>query len=289
MNDPILIDFDRLIQTDDTTKVEQKTLNFQKIQLPELERGEYFTSKSDILLLGFIIYYIYYEKIPTRSNQYENTNKPLFYDISNIEYESEAKFFSSCFLNEPNERPTIDELFHLFDKCFYAIFELKRNKEQKMIEIFESNSLNNKHNLYFLGKFYFFGLYATYPFSPNSKYLNSLEEKMTLAGKSIIRDIDRSIYYYCMAANQNSLEAQTRLGDIYYDGEYVPKDINKAIHYYSLAVKNHDSYASFQLGNIYKEGKYVPRDIDKAIHYFQLASYDPDYSIKDDLESDLKN
>ena len=283
MKDPILFDFDRLIQTDDEKEEEQKTLNFQKIQLPELERGEYLTSKSDILLLGFIIYYIYYEKILTRSNPYENTNKQLFYDISKIEYESKANFFSACFSIEPNERPTINEFFHLFDKYFLGFFEPKKYKEQKMIEIFDYNSLNQKHNLYVLGNIYFFGFYDSYRLSIIS------EVQMDFPDKYIIQDIDKGIHYYSLAANQNSLEAQIRLGDIYSVRKYVPRDINKAIHYYSLAANQNNSYASFQLVNIYREGIYIQPDINKEIHYFILASYDPDYSIEYKLKSIFKN
>ena len=47
--------------------------------------------------------------------------------------------------------------------------------------------------------------------------------------------------------------AQTNLGNIYYKGEYISRDINKAIHYLTLAANQNVVNAQFSLGNIYNE------------------------------------
>ena len=49
------------------------------------------------------------------------------------------------------------------------------------------------------------------------------------------RDINKAIYYFSLASNQNHSDAQFALGIIYYNGVYVPRDIKKSIHYLSLA------------------------------------------------------
>ena len=49
------------------------------------------------------------------------------------------------------------------------------------------------------------------------------------------RDINKAIYYFSLASNQNHSDAQFAVGIIFYKGIYVPRDINKSIHYLSLA------------------------------------------------------
>lgn len=53
-------------------------------------------------------------------------------------------------------------------------------------------------------------------------------------GKYIEQDINKSIYYLTLAANQNFFDAQLKLGTIYYEGKYVKQDINISIQYLAL-------------------------------------------------------
>ena len=47
-------------------------------------------------------------------------------------------------------------------------------------------------------------------------------------GNYIARDINKAIYYYTLAANQNSEKAHTRLGFIYYNGKYIQTNLKKS-------------------------------------------------------------
>ena len=58
--------------------------------------------------------------------------------------------------------------------------------------------------------------------------------------------MNKAIYYYSLASNQNDPKAQFNLGVIYATGEYIERDMNKAIYYYSLAS---DNSIDFQIEN----------------------------------------
>ena len=49
-------------------------------------------------------------------------------------------------------------------------------------------------------------------------------------------DIIKSIFYYSLAAKQNSVKALNQLGHFYYDGKFLKRDINKSIQYFTSAV-----------------------------------------------------
>lgn len=59
---------------------------------------------------------------------------------------------------------------------------------------------------------------------------------------------------------------------VYIEERYYQRNINKSVHYLTLAAEQNQKNAQFILGNIYIEGKYVVRDVDKGIHYLTLAA-----------------
>ena len=62
------------------------------------------------------------------------------------------------------------------------------------------------------------------------------------------------------------------LGILYERGELIPRDMNKSIHYYTLAANQNFAKAQFKLGILYGQGKLIPRDMNKSINYYKLAS-----------------
>lgn len=62
------------------------------------------------------------------------------------------------------------------------------------------------------------------------------------------------------------------IGMVYIKERYYQRNINKSVHYLTLAAEQNQKNAQFILGNIYIEGKYVVRDVDKGIHYLTLAA-----------------
>ena len=63
--------------------------------------------------------------------------------------------------------------------------------------------------------------------------------------------IQKTIFYFTLAANQNDAEALAILGLIYLEGQNVSQDINKVIKYYTLAANGNNVDAQFNLGLLY--------------------------------------
>lgn len=84
---------------------------------------------------------------------------------------------------------------------------------------------------------------------------------------------DKGIECITYAAEQLKLqEAMIFLGRIYYNGENVNPDVQKSIYFYSLAAELNNSEAQFYLGTIFLSGKYFSPNIEKAKYYFKLAA-----------------
>ena len=105
-------------------------------------------------------------------------------------------------------------------------------------------------------------------------FITKADEKFSLGciydeGKYVTRSINKAIYYYTLAANQNFPEAQFVLGCIYDEGKYVATNIDKSIHYFSLAANQNYRDAQYILGLIYSKSK----NFDKANHYISQVTF----------------
>ena len=69
-------------------------------------------------------------------------------------------------------------------------------------------------------------------------------------------DINKSMYYFKLSANQNHHLALNQLGHVYLHGEYVEKDVNKAIQYYERSANLDDGEAQLELGNLFEKNCY---------------------------------
>lgn len=52
--------------------------------------------------------------------------------------------------------------------------------------------------------------------------------------------MNKTIYYFTLAANHKFLSVQANLGSIYYESEYIEQDMCKAIHFLTLAVNQNE-------------------------------------------------
>lgn len=84
--------------------------------------------------------------------------------------------------------------------------------------------------------------------------------------------MEKSIFYFSMAAKQNHIYSQCHLGNIFLLGKLVSRNVNKAIYYYTQAANQKNAYAQYTLGKIYYEGKYVTKDVRKGMYYLQLSA-----------------
>jgi len=73
-------------------------------------------------------------------------------------------------------------------------------------------------------------------------------------------------------ADSGDVDAQVRLGRMYYNGHGVPQDYQEAIRWYHLAGEQGHAEAQFSLGNMYYRGEGVPKDATKAVEWYQKAA-----------------
>lgn len=192
-----LIDLDRLIKIN---KQQTHDFNFQNVP-PEVKFGQFFTYKSDIYLLGHLIYFLLFKNNEI-SNQKDSICIPI--EIISIIPKEELleDVFKRCLCKDPKKRPTI---FHLILKLYFdflAYIPPQGKKEQDLISFLEECILSSKEK----------------------------DECMFLAiiyseDRYIPRDPRKTYHYSYLAAEQNNPYAQYMLGLMYYKGRDVPRDI----------------------------------------------------------------
>ena len=279
--DAILIDFDRVINID-----EQFTKDFNSDCIPpELFFGERLTYKSDVYSLGYIIYYILFDKKPTKKKS--TMDDFMMIDLSELSENSKEKIFlEKCFEMDQSKRPSMTELIRLFYIDFLSLNDSQGEKEMKLIEYFENNIkkiVDEKDEYYLLGLIYYEDIYVPQDIDKSIYYFQLAANKNDSRSQNqlgliyseelyVPRDMNKAIHYFTLAANQDNAEAQYNLGVIHYEGISVPQNIDKAIHYYLLAAKQENTDALFNLGLVYSEGLYITPDYEKSVHYFTLAA-----------------
>lgn len=91
-------------------------------------------------------------------------------------------------------------------------------------------------------------------------------------GTEGIKQNDSTAFEFLLAASQKGhTQAQSDLGDCYYEGKGTHVDYAQAIFWYQKAAEKGDLYSINQLGMQYLLAKGVPQDIDKAISFFEQS------------------
>jgi len=103
---------------------------------------------------------------------------------------------------------------------------------------------------------------------------------MHCKGQGVIMDYVKAAELFKIAAAKGHASAQCRLGNIYYDGDWLQreweppfeKDVGKAVELWELAAAQGHTGAQACLGMMYFEGNGVPKDNEKAVELWQLAT-----------------
>ncbi len=74
------------------------------------------------------------------------------------------------------------------------------------------------------------------------------------------------------AAEQGHVQAQTRLGSLYFNGEGTPRHYGQASLWWHKAAVSGDRTAQFALGTNYEEGRGVPKDDSEAVRWYREAA-----------------
>ncbi len=82
-------------------------------------------------------------------------------------------------------------------------------------------------------------------------------------------------------AEQGDIDAQAKLGMMYYLGKGVPKDYTEAFTWLSLAAEQGNSSAQTMLGSMYEFSDGVPQDYVSAYMYYNLAAANGETSARE--------
>lgn len=102
---------------------------------------------------------------------------------------------------------------------------------------------------------------------------NKLYHTLTKIFKDRTPDYARGIEYLTKAANQNDSNSQLILANIYADHQFIKRNLNKSMYYIKLAAENNHPIAQFAMGFSYFLNSFLnPNDIDAALKYLNLAA-----------------
>lgn len=115
--------------------------------------------------------------------------------------------------------------------------------------------------------FYFYNLAANQA-SPEAEYkLGSFYA----TGYGTKQDRALSVSWLTKSADHGYLEAQAKLGYIYYSGEGSDKDSKKALYWLGKAADSGSSESMFYLGDLYRSGDGINIDVNKSFQYMKKS------------------
>ena len=110
-------------------------------------------------------------------------------------------------------------------------------------------------------------------------------------GAGATHDHRNAIYWYIKAAQQGHVQAQYKLGSLYYSFRYeekVPQDSNRAVYWLTKAAEQGYVHAQYKLGQIYESGDVAPQDYKQAFFWYTKAAEQSHHFAKDDRDKMLK-
>ena len=91
-------------------------------------------------------------------------------------------------------------------------------------------------------------------------------------GRGVPKDYDQAALWFRKAAEQGNADAQLSLGYLYLDGEGVPQDATQAAAWSRKAADQGNARAQWLLGGLYLDGQGVPQDYAESYFWYDLAA-----------------
>ena len=109
---------------------------------------------------------------------------------------------------------------------------------------------------------------------PNKAILppNTIWGLCTTRARGVPQDYGAGVKWYTRAAEQEHIDAQFRLGVMYWSGIDVLQGYEAALKWYTLAAKQGDSNAQNNLGVMFANGQGVPEDFIYAHMWFSVSA-----------------
>ena len=102
----------------------------------------------------------------------------------------------------------------------------------------------------------------------NADAMNDLGAQYYGGNRGFEQSFQNAAYYYDMAAQNGSRQAQENLGYIYYYGRIGKPDYEKAFHYFALGAFDGHLISLYKIGDMYLNGLYVRKNEKKAFNIF---------------------
>lgn len=81
-----------------------------------------------------------------------------------------------------------------------------------------------------------------------------------------------AIHWYRLAADQEYVDAQYRMGVTYVLGRGVSQDYQQAADWFRKAAEQGHAVARCSLGRAYESGQGVPKDYQQAVYWFRMSA-----------------
>ena len=98
--------------------------------------------------------------------------------------------------------------------------------------------------------------------------MNDLGAQYYDGNRGFEQSFQKAAYYYTLAAENGSRQAQENLGYVYYYGRLGKPDYEKAFHYFALGAFDGHLISLYKIGDMYLNGLYVPKNEREAFHIF---------------------
>ena len=92
-------------------------------------------------------------------------------------------------------------------------------------------------------------------------------------GKIVSKSYMKAVEWYTKAAEQNNADAQYSLGGCFYRGEGVAQNYEKAVKWYTKAAEQNNAPAQCALGECFAHGEGIEQNYEKAVEWFVKKSF----------------
>lgn len=103
----------------------------------------------------------------------------------------------------------------------------------------------------------------------NADAANDLGAQYYDGSRGFEQDFSKAVYYYNLAAENGSRQAQENLGYCCYYGRNMPVDYEKAFHYFALGAFDGHLISLYKIGDMYAAGYYVKKNEKEAFHIYE--------------------
>ena len=102
----------------------------------------------------------------------------------------------------------------------------------------------------------------------NEDAMNDLGALYYDGDRGFEQSFEKAVYYYKMAAEHGSRQAQENLGYCYYYGRDGEPDYEKAFHYFALGAFDGHLISLYKIGDMYLHGLYMEKNEVEAFHIY---------------------